>query len=120
MGRVQNLSLKFRIMYQNNSVLNLIGSEKNTLQTFVETTSLLNSGNRGRRTSPWGVSLQIPIIFLFVYLFIYFIQMFRKKKSRPLLLFIRCVSLSINDKSCNHGNSGNSLKAKKFVTSNED
>lgn len=36
----------------------------------------------------------------------------RKKKSSPLLLSIRCVALTIYDNSCNHGNSGNSLKNK--------
>ena len=36
----------------------------------------------------------------------------RKTKSSPLLLSIRCVALSIDDNSWNHGNSGHSLKKK--------
>lgn len=36
----------------------------------------------------------------------------RKKDSIPFLLSIRCVALSIDDNSCKHGNSGNSLKNK--------
>ena len=77
---VQDLSLKFRITYHNNSVLSLIGSEEKRLQTFVEPIMLqdpspstskptlldfdLTSGNGGQRTANSYYQDFISLLFL--------------------------------------------------------